>query len=137
MAAIGVVLLAQPVAATELRYSLQSQAFGGLFPGLLAYEQQRQSLRSQRRAEQERAEREAAGLAGPNVNQQFVDAIIAQLTSIVARDIAQTIATSAPGDAGTIQSGDVAVTYVNSDGQLTLVITTPSGTTNVTLPTGG
>jgi hypothetical protein len=135
--AAGLMVLAHPAAATDLRYSLQSQAFGGFTPGLFAYEQQRQSLRAQRRAEQERAAREAAGTTGPNVNQQFANAIIAQLTSIVARDIAQRIATSATGDAGTIQSGDVAVTFVNSDGQLSLVITTPGGTTNVTLPTGG
>jgi hypothetical protein len=54
----------------------------------------------------------------------------------VARDVALKIANSQNGDAGTIQSGSVSVTYVNADGQLNISINTPSGSTTLSLPTG-
>ena len=69
-------------------------------------------------------------------NQQFATAIISQLNSLVARNIALRIADSNPGDAGTIVSGNVSITFINSDGQLNVVITTPTGSTNLSVPTG-
>jgi hypothetical protein len=122
--------------ASDLRYTLQSPAFGGFNRGLLEYEQLEKGLRQQRAAEAERRAREAAGRTGVDVNQQFVNAIVAQLTSLVARDIATRIASTGDGDAGTISSGDTNITFVNSDGQLSVVITTPTGTTNITVPSG-
>ena len=78
----------------------------------------------------------AAGTAATDPNQQFADAIVSQLNSLVAREIALKIANSQPGDAGTIQSGSVSITFINSDGQLNVVITTPTGSTNLSVPTG-
>ncbi len=78
----------------------------------------------------------AQAIAAPDPNQQFANAIISQLNSLVARDVALKIANSQNGDAGTIQSGSVSVTYVNADGQLNISINTPSGSTTLSLPTG-
>jgi NAD kinase len=50
--------------------------------------------------------------------------------------VALKISNSQNGDAGTIQSGNVSVTYVNADGQLNIVINTPTGSTSLSLPTG-
>ena len=38
---------------------------------------------------------------------------------------------------GTIQSGNVVITYVNSDGQLNVTISSPTGSTMLSIPVGG
>ena len=50
--------------------------------------------------------------------------------------IADKIVNSQNGDAGTIKSGNVAITYVNSDGQLSVTISSPTGSTTLVIPTG-
>ena len=126
-------LLAQPAAATDLLYVLQSPNFGGNNPASLQAAQYEKSLRDQRAASATAAARITAA---PDPTQQFANAIISELNSLVARDVALKISNSKDGDAGTIQSGSVSVTYINADGQLNIVIITPSGSTTLTLPTG-
>ena len=136
MTAAILLVAGQGASASDLRYNLLSPAFGGFSRGLLEYEQLEQGLKQQRRADAERRAREAQARSGVDVNQQFTNAIIAQLTSLVARDIASRIANTTNGDAGTIAAGDTSITFVNADGQLNVVIATPTGTTNITVPTG-
>ena len=66
----------------------------------------------------------------------FIQAIVSQLTGLVAQSVAQKIANSQDGQAGTIQSGNVVITYVNSDGQLNVTITSPTGSTTLSIPVG-
>lgn len=119
--------------ATDLLYILQSPSFGGNNPAAFQSAQFEKSLRDQRAASAAAA---AKVTAAPDPNQQFANAIISQLNSLVARDVALKISNSKDGDAGTIQSGAVSVTYVNADGQLNISINTPSGSTSLSLPTG-
>jgi hypothetical protein len=123
----------RPGSATDLLYILQSPSFGGNNPAAFQSAQFEKSLRDQRAASAAAA---AKVTAAPDPNQQFANAIISQLNSLVARDVALKISNSKDGDAGTIQSGNVSVTYVNADGQLNISINTPSGSTTLALPTG-
>jgi curli production assembly/transport component CsgF len=122
--------------ATDQFLVLRSPSFGGTNAAPFQYEQFDKTLRDQRAAAKAAASASASGATAADQNQQFANAIISQLNSLVARDIALKIANSKPGDAGTIQSGDVSITFINSDGQLNVVITTPSGSTNLSVPTG-
>lgn len=127
--------IGSPVAATatDLSYGLMSPNFGGTDSSAFQFAQYEKALKDQRAANAAAA---AKVSTGPDPNQQFANAIISQLNSLVARDVALKIANSQPGDAGTIQSGNVSVTYVNSDGQLNVVIATPTGSTSLSVPTG-
>jgi Type VIII secretion system (T8SS), CsgF protein len=125
--------LSRPASATDLLYILQSPSFGGNNPAAFQSAQFEKSLRDQRATTAAAA---AKATTAPDPNQQFANAIISQLNSLVARDVALKISNSKDGDAGTIQSGNVSVTYVNADGQLNISINTPSGSTTLTLPTG-
>jgi membrane protease subunit (stomatin/prohibitin family) len=133
--AVAVVVLlasAGPAKATDLLYSLMSPNLGGNNPAALATEQLTKSLQAQHAA----AQAAAARAATTDPTQQFQNAIISQLTGLVAQNIAQKISGSKNGDAGVIRSGNVSVSYVNSDGQLSVTITTPTGSTSVSLPSG-
>jgi len=119
--------------ATDMFYQLRSPTFGGNDPAAFQSAQYEKSLRDQRDATAAAA---ARAVAAPGPSQQFANAIISQLNSLVARDVALKISNSKDGDAGTIQSGDVSVTFVNADGQLNIVINTSTGSTSLSLPTG-
>lgn len=129
-------VLPRTALATDQSYVLQSPAFGGSNPAALQAAEYDKSLQQARAANAAAAASAAAAAAANSPSQQFANAIVSQLNSLVARDVALQVANSQPGDAGTIQSGNVSVTYVNSDGQLNIVINTPSGSTTLALPTG-
>ena len=141
LVASGTLLLstAGTASATDQFVVLRSPSFGGTNATPFQYEQFEKTLRDQRDATAKAAaSASAAGsaAAAADQNQQFANAIISQLNSLVARDIALKIANSKAGDAGTIQSGSVSITFINADGQLNVVITTPTGSTNLSVPTG-
>lgn len=122
--------------ATDMLYTLMSPSFGGTNPAAVQSAEYDKSLQAQRAANAAAAASAAQAAAANTPTQQFANAIVSQLNSLVARDVALQISNSQPGDAGTIQSGNVSVTYVNADGQLNVVINTPTGSTNLSLPTG-
>lgn len=124
---------AAPALATDLLYAPMSPNFGGNNPVALQMAQYANTLKAQRA----QAAASAAAAAAPvDPNAQFVDAIISQLNGLVAQSIAQKIANSTAGQAGTISSGNVTITYVNSDGQLNVTIATPTGSTVLNVPSG-
>ena len=127
---------AHPAQATDLSYTLLSPAFGGTDPAALQAAEYDKSLEQTRAANAAAAAAATAQAAANTPTQQFATAIESQLNSLVARDVALQVANSTPGQAGTIQSGDVSLTYINSDGQLNITINTPTGSTTMTLPTG-
>lgn len=132
--ALGLSLAATPGLATDLRYAPMSPNFGGFNPVGFQMAQYEKSLK----AAKEAAEAAAQRAGTPNdPNQAFVNAIISQLNGIVAQTIASKIANAQNGQAGTIQSGSVTITYINSDGQLSVTITSPTGTTTLVIPAGG
>ncbi|WP_296600608.1 curli assembly protein CsgF [Phenylobacterium sp.] len=131
--AMAAMAAAQPAAATDLHYALMSPNFGGTNPVAFQMAQYNKALQAARAAAEAAAARTATP---PDPNQAFVNAIISQLNGIVAQTIAQRIANAGAGQAGTIQSGAVTITYMNSDGQLTVTITTPAGSTTLTIPAG-
>jgi hypothetical protein len=140
-AILGTLLLSTggTASATDLFVVLRSPSFGGTATAPFQYEQFQKTLRDQRATDAKAAAaaaKTALGTTAADQNQQFANAIISQLNSLVARDIALKIANSKAGDAGTIQSGDVSITFINADGQLNIVITTPTGSTNLSVPTG-
>ncbi len=122
--------------ATDLLYLLRSPSFGGTDNAALTSAQFEQSLKAQRATNQAAAQA-AAKPAVTDPNAAFVAALTSQLTGLVAQSIAQKIANSQNGQAGTIQSGNVVITYVNSDGQLAVTITSPTGSTTLSIPVGG
>ncbi len=136
LVAAGTLLLSTTGAAsaTDQLLILRSPSFGGSNVTPFQYEQFAKTLRADRAAALAKSAATAAGTTATDQNQQFADAIISQLNSLVAREIALKIANSQPGDAGTIQSGSVTITFINSDGQLNVAITTPTGTTNLSVP---
>jgi len=134
VAAASLSLSATQGLATDLRYTPMSPNFGGFNPVAFQMAQYEKSLK----AAQDAAEAAAARSATPtDPNAAFVNAIVSQLNGIVAQTVARSIANAQPGQAGTIQSGSVSITYINSDGQLSVTITSPTGTTTLVLPSGG
>jgi hypothetical protein len=130
---IVLALSLSPAWATDLLYSLQSPSFGGANNAAETNAQTAAGLKAQQAANAAAAK--ATTTSDPNA--AFVSAITSQLTGLVAESIAQKIANSTNGQAGTIQSGGVSITYVNSDGELNVTITTPTGTTNLQIPVSG
>jgi hypothetical protein len=127
-------LTAGPASATDLHYMMLSPNFGGSNPIAFQMAQFDRGLDAARAAAAAAA---AKAAIPPDPNAPFVNAIVSQLNGLVAQTIAQKIANSQPGTAGTVQSGNVTITYTNSDGQLNITITTPSGSTTLTVPSGG
>lgn len=109
-----------------------SPNFGGFNPVGFQMAQYEKALKAAEAAADAAAARPPA-----DPNQAFVNAIVSQLNGIVAQTIAQRIANAQNGQAGTIQSGSVTITYINSDGQLSVTITSPTGTTTLVIPAGG
>lgn len=132
----GVVTFATagPVQATDLHYTMLSPSFGGTNPIGLQMAQFDRSLQAARAAAAAAA---AKAAIPPDPNAPFVNAIVSQLNGLVAQSIAQKIANSAPGTSGSVHSGNVTITYTNSDGQLSITITSPTGSTTLTVPSGG
>jgi hypothetical protein len=131
MAILG--LTAAAASATDLHYVLQSPNLGGNNPAALQMAQYAESLRIATLAAQAAA---AKAAQPPDPNAPFVNAIVSQLNGIVAQAVASKIANSTNGQAGTIQSGSVTITYTNSDGQLSVTISSPTGSTTLTVPAG-
>jgi hypothetical protein len=130
---LAVLMTAVPASATDLLYLLRSPSFGGTDTGILETAQMSAALKAQRAAALAAAAKPAP-VSDPNA--PFVQAITSQLTGLVAQSVAQKIANSQNGQAGTIQSGNVVITYVNSDGQLSVTITSPTGSTTLSIPVG-
>ena len=130
--ALSGVLAVPSAGATDLLYTLQSPSFGGTNGAALSDAQLQASLKAQHQAALAAAARPATTV---DPNAAFISAITSQLTGLVAESIAQKIANSQNGQAGTIQSGDVVITYSNSDGELNVTITSPSGSTTLSIPT--
>jgi hypothetical protein len=125
----------RPATGNNATFSVtEARATSGFNPVAFQMAQYKKSLEAAEAA----AEAAAARAGTPSdPNQAFVNAIISQLNGIVAQTIAQRIANAQNGQAGTIQSGSVTITYINSDGQLSVTITSPTGTTTLVIPAGG
>ncbi|UAL09999.1 curli assembly protein CsgF [Caulobacter segnis] len=134
IAGLAMLATAGPVRATDLHYTMLSPSFGGTNPIGLQMAQFDRSLQAARAAAAAAA---AKAAIPPDPNAPFVNAIISQLNGLVAQSIAQKIANSAPGTSGSVHSGNVTITYTNSDGQLSITITSPTGSTTLTVPSGG
>ena len=131
-----------PAQATDLYFNLMSPNFGGTNGIALSMAQQEASLQKAHAATIAAAATAAASspsgtTAATAQNQAFINAIISQLTGLVAYRVATQIANAQPGQAGTIQSGDTTITYVNNTGELSVTLTSPAGTTTLAVPTGG
>jgi hypothetical protein len=139
---LGVVLLAtgapRPVFATDLGYKLLSPSFGGTDSTPFAYAQyefnQKQAQAATAAAAAKALAAASVSAAASSPSQQFANSIVSQLQSLVARNVALQIANAQPGQAGSIQSDGASITFVNSDGQLTVNITTSAGTTSFSVP---
>jgi hypothetical protein len=137
----GVLLAAgavRPGLATDLGYRLLSPSFGGTDPAPYAYAQyefnQKQAQSAAAAAALAKAAAVSTSTAASSPSQQFANSIVSQLQSLVARNVALQIANAQPGQAGSIQSDGASITYVNSDGQLTVNITTSAGITSFSVP---
>jgi hypothetical protein len=134
IAGLAMFATAGAVQATDLHYTMQSPSFGGNNPIALQMAQFDRSLQAARDAAAAAA---AKAAIPPDPNAPFVNAIVSQLNGLVAQSIAQKIANSTPGTSGSVHSGNVTITYTNSDGQLSITITSPTGSTTLTVPSGG
>ena len=134
VAAVAVATLVAPSAgATDQHYTLMSPNFGGTNAVPYQMAQAQNALIATKRAAQAAAVK-ATVAADPYA--PLISSITSQLTALVAHNIADQIVNSKNGDAGTIQSGSVSIGYVNSDGQLSVTIASPTGSTTLTIPTG-
>lgn len=136
LAALLTAGIALPARATDQMYVLQSPNFGGSNPASLQAAEYVQSLQQQQAQQRAAAAAALANAATNTTTQQFANSLISQLESLVARNVALEIAGSAPGAGGTIQAGGVSITYVNQDGTLNVSITSPTGTTTFSMPSG-
>lgn len=134
IASVATFAMTGPAQATDLHYNMLSPSFGGTNPIGLQMAQFDRSLQAARAAAAAAA---AKAAIPPDPNAPFVNAIVSQLNGLVAQSIAQKIANSAPGTSGSVHSGNVTITYTNSDGQLSITITSPTGSTTLTVPSGG
>jgi hypothetical protein len=136
-AALELAAAAMPARATDLHYTLMSPSFGGTDSGPYQMEQAQDALIAGKKAAAAAAVAAAAQSAvANNPYAPLISAITSQLTALVAHNIVDEIANSTNGQAGTIQSGNVAITYVNSDGSLSVTISTPTGATTLVIPSG-
>jgi len=121
---------------------MMSPNFGGTNGIALSMAQQEKGLKSTyaaavtAAAASAKATANSANTAAAAKNQAFVDAIVSQLNGLVAYRVATGIANSTPGSAGTVQSGDTTITYRNVAGQLSVTLTSPTGSTTLVVPTG-
>jgi hypothetical protein len=142
--ALGFAVAARPAGATDLSYTLMSPNFGGTNGVALQMAGQAKGLQAaQAQAQaQAAAAAEAAATAsstaaaGGTANLAFLNSIVSQLTGIVAYKIATEVANSTPGQAGTINANGSTITYINQDGQLAITVTSPAGSTTLSVPTG-
>ncbi len=136
-AALGFVVASPPVGATDLHYTLLSPSFGGTDTVPYQMEQAQDALIAGKKAATAAAAAAAAqSVVAANPYAPLINAITSQLTALVAYNIASEIANAKPGAAGTIQSGNVSITYVNSDGEISVTITSPTGSTTLVIPSG-
>jgi hypothetical protein len=134
---LGFVVASPPVGATDLHYTLMSPSFGGNDTVPYQMEQAQDALiAGKKAATAAKVAAAAQSVAANNPYAPLISAITSQLTSLVAYSIANQIVDSKPGAAGTIQSGNVSITYVNSDGQISVTISTPTGATTLVIPSG-
>ncbi|CAH2602899.1 Curli production assembly/transport component CsgF [Rhodovastum atsumiense] len=135
--AVGFGVAVPKLHATELHYGLMSPNFGGsnTVPYQMA-QAQASLIATQRAAAAAAAKAAAAKATAADPYAPLISALTSQLTGLVAHNIADRIANSKQGDAGTISTGNVAITYVNSDGQLSVTISSPTGSTTLTIPSG-
>lgn len=127
--------------ATDLQANLTMPSFGGSNTAALSMEQLQNSQIAATNAAKAQAIANAEAAVNPSAatnaaSQAFANAIMSQLDSIVSEKIALQITNSSPGTGGTITANGVTLTYVNSDGQLTIDVTTPSGSSVISLPCG-
>jgi hypothetical protein len=124
--------------ATDLAYRLLQPSFGGTDPAPYTYAQYEYNQKKAQQAAAAQVQAKAAAAqnnaAASSPSQEFANSIISQLTSLVARNVALQIANASPGQAGTIQAQGASITYVNADGQLSVSITTATGTTSFSVP---
>jgi len=136
----GVVGVAVTAHASDLTYNLMSPNFGGSNGVALSMAQEENSLKAAHAQAQAAATAALVGTSSSSQanaqNQAFINAIISQLTGLVAYKVASGIANSANGQAGTVQSGDTTISYINTGGQLSVTMTSPSGSTTLAVPTG-
>lgn len=136
-AALELAAAAMPARATDLHYTLMSPSFGGTDSGPYQMEQAQDALIAGKKAATAAAAAAAAqSVVAANPYAPLINAITSQLTALVAYNIASEIANAKPGAAGTIQSGNVSITYVNSDGEISVTITSPTGSTTLVIPSG-
>ncbi len=130
--------LVHPALATDLSYRLLSPSFGGTDAQPYTYAQyeyaQKQAAKTAKAQAIAQAQAALNSSAASSPSQGFANSIIAQLTSLVARNVALQIANATPGQAGTIAANGASITYVNADGQLNVSITTDAGTTSFSVP---
>lgn len=132
-AVLGFVVASPPGRATDLHYTLMSPSFGGTDTVPYQMEQAQNALIASKKAAQTAA---AKAVVAADPYAPLISAITSQLTALVAHNIADQIVNSQNGDAGTIQSGSVSISYVNSDGQLSVTISSPTGSTTLVIPSG-
>ena len=126
--------------ASDLTYNMMSPNFGGSNGIALSMAQEANGLKASQAQARAAASAALTGSSSTSQasaqNQAFINAIISQLTGLVAYKVAAGIANSADGQAGTVQSGDTTISYVNTGGQLSVTLTSPSGSTTLAVPTG-
>lgn len=139
--AMSLAILATPLTAkaAELRYYIQSPLIGGNNSALQAAENARANAEKQAREKASAAElqriRDLEQAAAATPEARFLSSLQSQIYFAISQKIATSITGLAEGASGSFQTGDNVVSYTNSGGQLTVTVTTPSGTSVMVLPT--
>lgn len=92
--------------------------------------------RQAKKTSEEQAQRNAAQQALANSPAtRFANALQSQLFMSISQQLSQKIAGLEAGQTGSFSSGDVFISYVRNPSTVSVVITTPTGSTTLELPT--
>ena len=135
-ASLVLIAYCSPSFGSVLTYTFNSPNFGGNNSYAMTMAQQERGLKAAIDAKQAAKDAAAAAeiKAAAAQSSALSNSIMSQLNGLVAYKIANQIVSSSSGDSNSFQSGDNTVSYINTSGVLSIVITSPSGTTTLTLP---
>ena len=131
------ILLVGPAGAGELSYQLQSTLVGGNNAALLSAENTRANAVKQAKAQVVAAElqriRDLETAAAATPTARFLSSLQSQIYFAVSQKIATSLA-DPKADLASVTMGDSTVDFRREPGTLTVIVTTPSGTSTMVLP---
>lgn len=133
-----IVAVSGQAVAAELSYNLQSPLIGGNNMALQSAENSRfntiQQAKARAKAEQDAVINAEKQAAENTPSARFMTTLQSQIFFNASQRIAASIAGLASGASGSFQTGDNIVSYTNNGSSTSVTITTPTGTSVMSIP---